>query len=142
MRDSSSQKSSLGPPPTPIPLSVRQSPHSGLPALDGHLAQAVRRTSTIENPARIWRRVPEQRFSGAPGPLHKEHLRGVSPASRVSGYTLVECPALDILDGAWIAALPQSIPQSSLSPPVRFVHPLREMSPSESDIDSPKLFLA
>jgi hypothetical protein len=36
----------------PIPLSVRQSPHAGLPALDGHLAQADRQMSTIESPAR------------------------------------------------------------------------------------------
>src|SRR5215469_12712837 len=95
-----------------------------------------------ENPVRIWRIVPEQRFSGAPGRRHKEPLRGVSPASRVSGYKLVEYPALDIPDGAWIATFPQSTLQSSLSPPVRFVHPPREMSPSESDTDSPKLFLA
>ena len=71
-----------------------------------------------------------------------EHLRGVSPASRVSGYTPVECPALAIPGSAWIATLPQSSPQSSLSPPAPFVHPPRERSPSESDIDSPKPFLA
>ena len=71
-----------------------------------------------------------------------EHLRGVSPASRVSGYTLVEGLALDTPDGAWIAALPQSIPQSSPLPPAPFVRPPRELSLLESDRDSPKSSLS
>jgi hypothetical protein len=83
-------KSSLGPPPAPIPLFPQKSLRAGLLVLDGRLAQAVRRTSSVESPARKLQRVPEQRFSGAPGRLRKEHLRGVSPASRVLGYTLVE----------------------------------------------------
>jgi len=52
MRDSSFRKSSLGPPPAPIPLFPQKSPRAGLLVLDGHLAQAARQTSTVENPAR------------------------------------------------------------------------------------------
>src|SRR5215472_5500063 len=136
------EKSSLGPPPKPIPLSGRQSPHAVWPALDGHLAPVVPQTSTAENPARKLRRGPERRFSGAPGQLHKERPKDVSPAFRVLGYTLAECLAPGIPGGAWIAAFHQSIPQSSPLLPVRFVRPPRERSPSESDIDSPKLALS
>jgi len=93
MRDSSFQNSSLGPPPTPIPLSVRQSPHAGLPALDGHPAQADRRTSTAENPARKWRRVPERRFSGAPGRLHKgQSARTAHQHSEPLGWVEIQHP--------------------------------------------------
>src|SRR5215469_12506602 len=68
-----------------------------------------------------------------------ERPKGVSPASRVLGYTLAECPALDISGGAWIATFPQSTPQSSPSPPAQFAHLPRDMNPSESDTDSPRL---
>src|SRR6476646_5475269 len=103
------------------------------------LASAVLQTSTTESPAHKWRRVLARRFSGAPGPLHKARPTGVSPASRVSGYTLAECSALDIPGGAPIEAWLQSIPQSSPSPPAPSVHPPRGPSRSRSDIDSPKL---
>lgn len=135
-------KSSLGPPPAPIPLSGQKSLRAVWPARDEHLAPAARQTSTAENPARRLQTAPERRFSGAPGQLHKEHPKGVSPASQVLGYTLVECQARDIPGGAWIATSPQSIPQSSPLPRLQFVRPPRELSPSESDIDSPKLSLS
>ena len=88
----------------------------------------MRVTCTAESLARKWRRVPERRFSGAPGQLHKEHPTGVSPAFRVSGYTLVGCSALGIPDGERIEASPQSRPRSSPSLPAPFVHPPRAES--------------
>ena len=106
---------------------------------DGHSAQAVHRTSRAESPARRWPTVLVRRFSGAPGPLHKARLTGVSLVSRASGYTPAGYSALDIPVGAPIESWLQSSPRSSPLPPARSVRLPQGPSRSGSDIDSPKL---